>query len=366
MIKYFSLLTLLISTSFGEQYIYRIHGSTKEIKQYAIDAFSGDLDLVSSYPQDLKPTQLKLSKDSNYLVVTFNDPNDKLKPYIIRTFKVDEKGKLKDIGENRTAFANTGEITKNGKYFIQYFYKPNKVVILEMNNHVFTGNTTLTFTTTNHPHDIGLSLDQNLLIVPHNIDNRLYQFSFDQNTGVLKALDPPYLKGPNLEEQGFANFRSLAIHPIYKVVYCSFEKHGGIASLKYDSKGLKAWQEFPSRPLSTIATPSKVCLSPDHKFLFVTNRHPKTSTLEGNSSIAVFKLNPNTGEIVNRVGIYPSTIKGPREILTDKSGKFLYLSTTKENIIVSHKINNDGSLTQLKEMALGRGSIVIVERPTQQ
>ena len=129
--------------------------------------------------------------------------------------------------------------------------------------------------------------------------------------------------------------------------------------MKYDKQGLKIWQEFSSVENGTVANPSTVALTKDCRFLFISNRAGKEG---GDGSIAAFSLDPATGEILKRVGVYTNKAFNSREIKVDHSGKFLYSSSKKTASTFVYHINKDGSLKFYKELKIGGGPMLILER----
>ena len=348
--------TLFYNSTFAEQYLYLIHSKSKELRQYKIAPEDGQLNLIKTYPQQNQPLRFTVSPNKDFLVLTLKDADS----YSLKTYKLTSDGHLSALGETTAPFTGPAIITKKGNHFIHYIYAKNEVSTYELKDHTFTGKILAKKTFPNHPHDLGLSLDQNLLFIPHNKVNRLYQFNFDHQTGTFSPLPTPYIKGPNLEEKGFANFRSLAFHPHQKVFYCSYEHSGGVASLKYDKNGAALWQQFSTKPDDIAVAPSTINLTQDAEFLYVANRFKRN--LRNDSTIAAFKIDPHTGKILNRIGVFKSTVKSPRQIITDLKNKFLFLSSPGAATLSTHKINPDGSLTQLRESPLGTTSMFCIER----
>lgn len=350
----FRLLLILIFTAEllqAEQYFYLSKKKDNVIEQYSLNS-AGDLKLIDQLKLSGGPGGLSLSRDRRkmYFSVSTESSSE------LGTAKIGPKGKLSFLGKAKIESGGSGTISNCGHYYFKYNYGKNTVSVLEMKNHLHTGKQIQEIKTTKNPHDIGVSNDGKLVFVPHNAHNRLFQFKFDKQSGKLEALKPPYLEGPNFEQKGFAAFRSLAFHPIQNVVYCTYERGGGIASLTYDSNGLKLWQEFSTTEKGKRVLPTVVALCPNNKFLYVPNRHGK----EGGSSIAAFKLDPETGEILNRIRIYNYSATGPRSMAIDKTGKFLFTSSVRTDSTFQFRINDDGSLRLMKEHKIGSGSMLIL------
>jgi 6-phosphogluconolactonase (cycloisomerase 2 family) len=84
--------------------------------------------------------------------------------------------------------------------------------------------------------------------------------------------------------------------------------------------------------------------SPDGKFLYVSNR------LEGENSIAIFKINNKNGEL-NLIGHESTYGNQPRNFAIDPSGNFLAVGNVLTNNIVVFKRNmNTGLLSKVNEL----------------
>jgi len=349
--KLVGLLIFLIQFLHAEQYFYLSKKNENRIVQYSLNS-GGELKLLHQFKVDGGPGGFTLSPDGQHIYFSISMEN----LCELGTAKIGEKGTLSLLGKSKIESGGSGAISKCGKLYFKYNYGQNTVSVLEMKNNLHTGKQIQELTTTKNPHDIGVSNDGSMVFVPHNGHNRLYQFKIDQQTSKLRPMTPPYLEGPDFDKKGFAAFRSLAFHPIQNVVYCTYERGGGVASLKYDSKGLKLWQEFSTTEKGKKVLPTVVALSPNNKFLYVPNRHGK----KGGSSIAAFKLNPETGEILHRIGIYNYPATGPRSIAIDKTGNFLFTSSVKTGVTFQFRINENGSLELMKEHKIGSGSMLIL------
>ena len=350
----FRLLLLLTFTAEllqAEQYFYLSKKKENNIEQYSLNS-NGDLKLLDQLKLEGGPGGLILSSDKKHIYFSISSENSTQ----LGTAKIGPKGKLSLLGKSQMQNGGSGTISKCGKFYFKYNYGKNTVAVLEMKNDLHTGKQIQEITTTKNPHDIGVSNGGSMLFVPHNAQNRLYQFKINKQTGQLSAMGKPYLEGPDFDKKGFSAFRSLAFHPSQNVVYCTYEKGGGVASLKYDSNGLKIWQEFSTTEKGKKVLPTVVAISPNNKFLFVPNRHGK----KGGSSIAAFRLNPETGEILNRIGIYNYSATGPRGVAIDKTGNFLFTSSVKTGATFQFRINEDGSLNLMKEHKIGSGSMLIL------
>lgn len=346
-------LSFTCSQLYSEQYLYLSNKQNLSIDQFTIDPDNGELTLVQQIQLNASPGTLSLSTDKSLLYTSLSTKKETQ----LATFSIGKNGHLKLQGKHLKKVSGGGVASNDNRFYIQYNYKQNVVSVLELKNSIHTGKLIQKITTTDHPHDISFSNNENLIFVPHNWENRLYQFSFNSETGMLTPLQPPYINGPDIEQTGYANFRSLALHPILNVFYCTYEKGGGLASLKYNSEGIKVWQNYSSIKKDEVVAASTVTLSPDNKFLFMSNRVKGAP-----GSIAVFKLSPTTGKILERIGVYENPAISSREIEVDTQGRFLYSSSKQLNSTLLFHIQKDGSLKFHKEFKIGGAPMLIIDR----
>jgi len=351
LVNFLIILIFLGQAIYAEQYFYLLNKKGKSIDQYSIDSRDGSLKLVKSLRFAKGLSSFSQSENGRFIHAISNSE--------LHTLSLGEKGSLTVKGTGKVSLSGAGQLSSDGRYYVMYHYRANQLSVQAMRDYVSSGKQVDLRTTTDHPHDIKFSNDGDFVFVPHNWDNRLYQFKFNKESGKLSPLATPFILGPDLEKKGFANFRSLVQHPREKVLYSTYEKGGGVVSLKYDKNGLEIWQEFSTVKEATFANPSKLALSHDCRFLFISNRAGK----DGNQgSIAVFSLDIDTGKILNRVGVYLNKAMNSREIIVDRSGKFLYSSSQKDKSTIIYHINNDGSLKFFKELKIGGGPMIILER----
>lgn len=345
---------LLVSNILADQHFYVTKKGENCIERYSLNSQTGELTFAKRFDLKAGPSMLVLSPDKKHFNFSLSSDGSSE----LGTAKILENGDLEFIGSNIMQAGGGGLPSKDGRFLYKYHYARNIVSVLEMKNNLHTGKQIQEIKTTKNPHDIGISNDGSMIFVPHNGQNRLYQFKIDQKSGKLLPMNPPYLEGAKFEEKGFAAFRSLAFHPTQNVVYCTYEKGGGVASLKYDSNGLKLWQEFSTTEKGNKVLPTVVAITPNKKFLYVPNRHGK----KGGSSIAAFKLDPKSGKILNRIGIFNYSAVGPRGMSIDNTGQFLFTSSVRTGSIFQFKINENGSLNLQEEHKIPGGGMVMINK----
>ncbi len=161
-------------------------------------------------------------------------------------------------------------------------------------------------------HSIWLDRSNSFAFVPHTGPNKIAQFVFDADSGILSPNTSFGAAVPTGVEP-----RHMAMDPAGEYFYCSNERDNSVTTYQFDTRtGTLA-------PLETVSTLpagylqanscAQIRISPDGHFLYVSNR--------GHDSIACFKIDGATG-LPEMVGHTP-TEKTPRAIFLDGLGQYL-------------------------------------------
>jgi 6-phosphogluconolactonase len=181
-----------------------------------------------------------------------------------------------------------------------------------------------------HPyaHSINLDAANRFAFVADLGLDKVLVYRFDSVAGTLKPNDPPAVdvaKG--------AGPRHFAFHPSGKFAYVINELNSTVTAMRYDAdKGLLT----PLQSLSTLPGPhpgnstAEVVVHPSGKFLYGSNR--------GHNSIAVFAINPDTGEL-KVVGHQGKDIKTPRNFALDPSGTWAIVANQDSDSMVVFKVD---------------------------
>ena len=112
--------------------------------------------------------------------------------------------------------------------------------------------------------------------------------------------------------------------------------------------GVKLFDLSPMGTLSSVNTITlltsirDIALSPDGKFLYVSNRCDL-------NSITIFSIDPSDGKLTLK-GYQPTLGKGPRSFIIDPTGAFLLVAHQYTNDVIIFKRNKkSGLLTKTKD-----------------
>ena len=195
-----------------------------------------------------------------------------------------------------------------------------------------------------HAHSINLDRDGRFAIAADLGLDELLVYRFDAARGVLEPNDPPFIK-----LQDGAGPRHFTFLPASNYAYVINEMQSSVTALRYDpAKGV-----FHSiATVSTLPadfhgdnTTAEVQAHPSGRFVYGSNR--------GHDSIAVFRVNPGTGEL-QPIQHQSTQGKVPRNFGIDPSGHYLLAANqNSDNVVIFRIDQQSGRLTPTgKEVAV--------------
>jgi 6-phosphogluconolactonase len=163
--------------------------------------------------------------------------------------------------------------------------------------------------------------------------DQILVWEFDSAKGRLRPHEPPLVKLPSGDGP-----RHFAFHPSGRWLYCLTEEASTLVVFDYRAGTLAAKQTLSTLPRQFAGTnfTSEVIISPDHRFVYVSNRL--------HDSIAWFSIAANgtltlSGEEWTR-GDYP------RSFTIDPTGRYLYSCNQRSDAIACFRVNQQtGALT---------------------
>jgi 6-phosphogluconolactonase len=192
-----------------------------------------------------------------------------------------------------------------------------------------------------HPHMAAIAPDgQNILIVDLGINAIVHYRLVEGDLQYATTTPTSHKGGP----------RHVVVHPDNGKVYLINELANNVEVLQWESidKPMKSVQI-----LSTLHDPylegissSAIHLHPNKRFLYAANR---SNQKINKNSIAAFKINEKSGWI-ELIEIQPTNQDTPRDFSISPDGKFLQIAHQNSNNIVTYKIEEDGSLTDIGQM----------------
>jgi 6-phosphogluconolactonase len=201
-----------------------------------------------------------------------------------------------------------------------------------------------------HPHCAVASPDNRFVIVTDLGTDRIISYRFDHGRLSMVGAPPPLAVPPG------SGPRHFIFAPGHDRAYAINELGGTITYLGYDAESgaLELRQTISTLPAThtDLNNCADLHLSPDGRFIYGSNR--------GHDSIAVFAVNPQSGEL-SSLGQTPAGGNWPRNFALSASGRYLLVANqNSDNIAIFRRDEDDGSLTQIDSVAIGTPMVVAV------
>jgi 6-phosphogluconolactonase len=170
--------------------------------------------------------------------------------------------------------------------------------------------------------------------------DRVLVYSLDEALGKLRLHD-----GISGTAEPGAGPRHMEWHPGGKILYVANELNSSVAVFAWDAvhgrlEPLQTVSTFPANAVDLENTVADIHLTPDGRFLYVSNR--------GHNSLAAFNVDAASGGLM-RVGVYPSGGDWPRNFAIHPDGKYLLAANQYSGNVVVFQIHPDGSLSPTGE-----------------
>jgi len=341
------LLTLLAPALADTQTVYVSSGDQVEV--YRLDPESGKLSSI----QQVELTSagpMTTSADRKRLYVVANHAfEDGAKPGpALATYDVAADGQLK-LSKIAPANLRPGylKLDATETFLAGNHYGPGKVTIWKLEDGVYQGETVQEVTLEPKAHSSVFSSNNRWLLVPATGPNKVFQLAFDAETGMATPNDPPFAAGPKGDDEA-RQPRHFIFHPELDIAYTTNERElPGVGVWSWDAeKGqLKTIQNIVSLPEGwegTITT-ADLHLSPDNKFLFISNRDlTDRKATTGDDTIVTFAVDPKTG-LLEFKGHSPCP-HIPRSFALDATGSFAYVAGQGDDRLGTYRIDAESGL----------------------
>lgn len=266
----------------------------------------------------------------------------------IAAFRIDPKnGSLEEINViDAGADPAYVSVHPSGRWLFSAYYKAGKVSVHRINGggrlNAWPAHSVATDT---KAHAIEMHPSRTVL-VPHTGPNAIYQFRFNERTGLLKPCEPKFTRtakgtGP----------RHVAMHPKLNVVYADNEQGSSVTRFELNTEQgtLTARETISTLPANHQGrnTCARAVISRDGRLLFAANR--------GHNSIAAFRLESESGKIT-AAGQYP-TEETPRGFALSADGLQLVAAGQGSGRVAVYSVEADSSkpvLTPGQMMDVGK------------
>ncbi|MFO1001756.1 MAG: beta-propeller fold lactonase family protein [Planctomycetaceae bacterium] len=312
---------------------------------------SGELRQTQITECSAEPAYLTASKDGRVLFVSYRSTGQLAAFHIDASTGALQLINVVEAGED-PAFLIPD---RTGRFLLTAYYVSNKVTVHGVHaDGRLSEKPVCSLPTATNAHGVSIDSKNQSVYVSHTGANRIDQFRFDQETGILTALDPPFVTANAIQ-----NPRHIMIHPSDRWAYCSNEAGGsnedGASLYARDSKTMQLKQEqsvlsLPETFDANQNSTAECLLTPDGQLLYVANR--------GHNSIAGFSVDQSNGRL-KRVSITP-TEAVPRSFTISPDGRHLYVAGETSGRVASYAIKASGELKLLDIVESGPISWAIV------
>jgi len=249
------------------------------------------------------------------------------------------------------------DVEDGGRFIAGNHYGPGKATIWKLENGIYRGHTVQELTLEQKAHSSIFSPDNRWLLVPATGPNKVFVNRFDAKTGKATPNQPAFGRGPEGENHA-RQPRHLVFHPNGKIVYTTNEREKpGVGVWQWDArKGkLKTIQDIITQPedFGGNITTADLHLTPNHKFLYVSNRDiTQRNAPTGRDSIVGFRVSQKNGRLY-LIGHTPCE-RHPRSFTIDNTGRYLYVAGQVDSKLGAYRIEpKTGKLTKIAQYEVG-------------
>jgi 6-phosphogluconolactonase len=318
-----------------------VGGGDGRITRFALNEQSGALSAMTPFDAGPNPSFLAVASDGRTLFAV-----NEGKPGQVSSFAIQPgSGDLTLL--SRTPSGGDGpthlSIDRTGRWLLVANYDGGTSAVIPIRADGSLGAAASTVSSGRMTHFITTSPDNRFVFVPCIGPNHIAQYRFDAATGTLTPNSPAALvvSGAN------PGPRHLAFHPSGELAFLMNEHSSAITALRYDRvTGLLSEIQTVSALPAAIRgnTGAEVQVHPSGKYLYSSNR--------GHNSIAVFSVDQTSGRL-ELLGTAPTGGLTPRHFSLNANGTMLFAANQQSGNVVAMRVNADGSLGPLGEVATG-------------
>jgi 6-phosphogluconolactonase len=357
LLVYLAALVMISPATSTSTYVYVSNADSNDIHVLRLDDASGDLTpietvVIHGITTPGISTPMALGPDRRFLYVATRG-----EPKIAAGFTIDPtSGKLTHVASGPLADSTAYiAIDRSGRFLLGASYPGHMLTVnpieppgtVQAPGQILPGYP--------NAHSILLDAANHHVLVPTLGDNRVNQFDFDANTGLLTPGTPP-----SVQLEGNTGPRHFAFSPDERFVFVLGEMDGAVHVLDYDARTgrLTEKQAVSALPPGFQGKPkaADIHITPDGRFLYASER--TSSTLSG------FNVDPDNGTL-SSIGSWP-TERQPRAFNIDPSGRFLLAAGQLSHSLSCYQIDaTSGELVLLESYPMGKNPnwIEIVNLP---
>jgi 6-phosphogluconolactonase len=329
-------------------YVSRFHAATGEMSEPELAA------------EIANPSFLTIHPNHRFLYAVSEDPLSLGPPRdhasYVSAYAIDSAtGRLRLLNTIPTGGTSTCYLSmdKTGKFVLLANFGSGSISVVRVNDdgslgqqtafvqHLGHGSPDVPVQSGPHPHTILVSPDNRYVIVSDLGVDKVFIYHFDENTGMLSPLDPPFAA---VEPGGGP--RRFLFDPSGSFGYQLNEMGSTLITFGWDpAQGtLTRLQEVSIAPPSLRNAGAELQISANQKYLYASNRlsrfndkdPSKIDRLPG--TISVFAIDPEK-HTLSEIRQFPSGGIMPRNFAIDPTGQYLFALNQVSNNVVQFKID---------------------------
>ena len=328
------------SASGSDYHIYCSVTGQQAIVQLRLDSESGTLRSEHRIGTPGEPGALTVTDDGRFLYASMRSTGR------LCSFAVDSaSGQLSllnavDVGADPAHVS----VAPGGRFLFSAYYVEGGVAVHRIERDGTLSQQALQWVPTEQrAHAIAADATGRYVFVPHTSPNRIYQFRFDADSGLLSAAEPAFLQRP--ENTGP---RHLTWAPMAPVMFVDNEQGSSVTSYRMDDQGqLTALSTATSLPEDAAVrqnSNAEVLVHPRGRWLYVANR--------GHDSIALISVS-EAGSRLKFEGAF-ATQQTPRSFSVTADGRWLLAAGQASGNLEVYRIDPDnGGLTSVGVARVG-------------
>lgn len=335
-------------------YLTTING--RQLLVYDIDADAGTLTVKQTVALPAPAGPMTVSKNRERLYVGLNDKAADM----IQSYRVDKNTGLVTLIGSVTCegFPTYLDVDHTGRYLVAAYYSQGKVEVYRVNDDgSLVSPVHQTVAVEKHAHAFLMDPSNQFGFVPHINPNAMYQFHFDEKTGLLSANEPVKVIAGGTAENPDGP-RHYVYHPDLSRlnrVYAVNERGMSVSVYEFNRESgtlTTRLQDVSTMPDGHVKEPMDSCadihITPDGRFVYASNR--------GLNSIAAYRVNQDDGQLT-RLGIY-QTESWPREFEIDHTGRYMFVAGERSHHMSVYAIDQaTGELSLVTQYETPEGPI---------
>lgn len=316
-------------------HLYVSNAGSKWISHYVMDEHSGVLEPQKNIVLESNPGALATNTAGTLLFVSLRSDQ------LLGSYTINQvSGKISKIGTVSVPQGPPYVRTDNtDNYLFSSYYGSGHVAVHQISKDGFLSAQPLQWIETGeHAHSIQTDSSNRFAFVPHTMPtNAIFQFKFNERTGMLTPNNPSKIKPAGPEGP-----RHFVFHPDKHLLYSINEDGSTVSAHHFDpNQGtLSSFQVISTVPsqFTGANTTAEIAITPDGKHLYASNR--------GHDSLALFHL-AHDGTLVSR-GQFP-TEPTPRFFDLDPTGKFLFVAGQASGRMAAYRVDTSSGVLEPME-----------------